>query len=125
MATNEVFEPVGKLAGVPVTDGDASGDPILLFGDIPAVLLTDEGDGGNADNHATVAINPMWVFDIAVTGANGAGNSAVAVGDRVYVDGAQINKDVTNGDFYGWALETVSSGATATIRVLLASSPLA
>ncbi len=124
MATNEVFEPVGKLS-LPVPDGTASGDPILIFDEIPAVALTDEGDGGNADNIASVAINPMWVFDIAVLGANNGGNVAVAVGDRVYVDGAVINKDVTNGTFYGWALEAVASGATTTIRVLLASSPLA
>lgn len=124
MATNEVFEPVGKLS-VPVPDGTASGDPVLVFDEIPGVALTDEGDGGNGDNIATVAIAPMWVFDIAVNGADAAANAAVAVGDRVYVDGADINVDATNGTFYGWALEAVSSGATATIRVLLASSPLA
>ena len=124
MATNLVFEPVGKLS-VPVADGTESGDPVLVFGEIPGVALTDEGDGGNADNVATVAINPKWVADLAVLGADGAGNAAIAVGARVYVDGAVINADVTNGDFYGWALEAVASGATTTIRVLLASGPLA
>lgn len=124
MATNEVFEPVGTLS-LPVADGTASGDPILVFDEIPAVALTDEGDGGNGDNIATVALNPKWVFDIAVTGADDAGNSAVAIGDRVYVDGAEINVDAANGTFYGWALEAVSSGATTTINVLLADGPLA
>lgn len=124
MSTNEVFEPVGKLS-LPVPDGTESGDFVLVFGEIPGVAETDEGDGGNADNHATVAINPKWVFDIAVVGADGAGNAAIDIGDRVYVDGAVINADVTNGDFYGWALEAVASGATTTIRVLLASGPLA
>lgn len=125
MATNQVFEPVGSLGDMPVADGTSSGDALLLFGEIPAVALTDEGDGGNADNHATVAIAPLWVFDIPVAGADGAGNAAVAIGDRVYVDGAAVNADVANGDFYGWALEAVASGATTTIRVLLASGPLA
>lgn len=123
MATNEVFEPVGKLS-LPVPDGTASGDPVLIFDEIPAVALTDEGDGGNGDNVATVALNPKWVFDLAVTGADGVGNAAIAAGDRVYVDGAQVNADVTNGTFYGWALEAVASGATTTIRVLLADGPL-
>lgn len=124
MATNEVFEPVGKLS-LPVPDGTASGDFVLIFDEIPGVALTDEGDGGNGDNVASVAINPKWVFDLDVTGANDVGNAAIAAGDRVYVDGAAINADATNGTFYGWALEAVASGATTTIRVLLADGPLA
>lgn len=125
MATNQVFEPVGSLGAMPVPDGTASGDPILLFDEIPAVALTDEGDGGNADNHATVAINPMWVYSYDVVGADGAGNAPIAIGDRVYLDAAVVNADVTNGTFYGWALAAVASGATTNIPVLLASGPLA
>lgn len=124
MATNEVFEPVGKLS-LPVPNGTVSGDPVLIFNAIPAVALTDEFEGGNADNVASVALNPKWVFDLAVTGADATVNAAIAVGDRVYKDGTAVNKDVTNGVFYGWALEAVASGATTTIRVLLADGPLA
>lgn len=125
MATNEVFEPVGKLS-LPVPDGTESGDFVLVFGEIPGVALTDEGDGGNADNHATVALNPKWVFEFAVKGEDGAGNAALAVGARIAVDtDGELNGDVTNGDFFGWALEAVASGATTTIRVLLADGPLA
>lgn len=119
MATNEVFEPVGKLS-LPVPDGTEAGDALLVFDLIPAVALTDEGAGGNADDHATCAINPAWVFDIPVKGEDGAGNAAVSVGEVVYVDtDGEINVDLTNGTVFGIALEAVSSGATTTIRVLL------
>ncbi len=56
---------------------------------------------------------------LTVTGADGAGNSAVAVGNKLYKDGAEINKDVTNGVFVGYALGTVTSGGTAVIEVAL------
>lgn len=119
MATNEVFEPVGKLS-VPVPEGTSSGDALLVLGIVPAVALTDEGAGGNAALHATVAINPAWVFDIPVTGEDGAGNAAVSVGELLFVDtDDEVNVDLTNGTPFGIALEAVDSGATATIRVLL------
>lgn len=119
MANNEVFEPVGKLS-LPVPDGTAAGDAVLVFDLIPGVALTGEGEGGNADDHATVAINPAWVFDLAVKGEDGAGNAIVAVGAIVHVDtDGELNIDATNGIPLGFALEAVSSGATATIRVLL------
>lgn len=120
MATNEVFEPVGKLS-LPVPDGTESGDALVLFGRIPCVALTDEGEGGNADNYATVALNPAWVFDIPVKGENDLGSAGVAVGDAVYRDSdGEMNVDAVNGTLFGIALEVVVSGATTTIRVLLA-----
>lgn len=122
MATNEIFEPVGTLS-LPVPNGTVSGQPLVLFGRIPCVALTDDGGGGNPDNYATVALNPAWVFDISVKGENDIGSAAVAVGDAVYRDtDAEFNVDAANGTLFGIALETVSSGATSTIRVLLAGA---
>lgn len=119
MATNEVFPPTGTLS-LPVPDGTESGDPVLVFDLIPGVALTDEGAGGNADDHATVAIAPSWVFEIAVKGEDDAGNAAVAVGAVVHRDSdGEFNIDATNGVPFGFALEAVQSGATTTIRVLL------
>lgn len=120
MATNEVFSPTGTLS-LPVPNGTASGDPLVLFGRIPCVALTDEGEGGNADNYATVALNPAWVFDISVKGENDLGDAGIAVGDAVYRDSdGEFNVDAVNGTLFGIALEVVTSGATDTIRVLLA-----
>lgn len=119
MARNEIFEPVGKLT-LPVTNGTASGAAVMVFGKIPGVCLTAEGEGGNAEGFATVAINPAWVFDIPVKGEDGAGNAAITAGDTVARDtDGEFNKDTTNGAEFGIALEAVSSGATTTIRVLL------
>jgi hypothetical protein len=119
MATNLIFEPVGKLS-VPVPDGTVSGDALIVLGTVPAVALTDKGAGGNAATDATVAINPAWVVDIPVKGEDGAGNAAISVGEQVWVDtDGEINVDLTNGTLFGIALEAVASGATTTIRVLL------
>jgi predicted RecA/RadA family phage recombinase len=84
----------------------ASGDPVR-YGKLTGVALTAEGAGGNASTETSVFV--------------GAGNSAVAAGDKLYYDDAGtpvINKDVTNGVFFGIALGAVTSGATATIEVL-------
>jgi predicted RecA/RadA family phage recombinase len=116
MATNQVFDfgglhTLAVACSAPATP--ASGDPVL-FGQIPGVALIDE----QADGLTTIAMNGVW--ELSVEGANGAGNTAVAVGDILYYDSAatvKINKDNTNGVRFGYALEAVSSGATATIRV--------
>ena len=119
MATNEIFEPVGKLV-LPVANNTLSGAPVMVFDKIPGVCLTAEGEGGNAEGFATVAIDPAWVFDLAVKGENGAGNAAITAGDVVARDtDGEFNVDVTNGKRFGIALEAVASGATSTIRVLL------
>lgn len=118
MATNQVFVPGNRLSLVcsqPATP--ASGDPVLV-GQIPGVALTDEAEGGNATGYTSIQTDGVW--DLSVKGENNAGNTAVAVGDILYYDSAatvKINKDNTNGVRYGYALEAVDSGATATIRV--------
>lgn len=124
MATNEIFEPVGKLS-LPISGTPESNDPVLVFGEIPGVITVSDGEGGNPTGSSTVAINPKWVFELPVEGQGAAAAAAIAIGDRVYLDGGVVNADATNGDFYGWALGAVASGATTTIRVLLADGPLA
>lgn len=90
-----------------------SGDPVLC-GQIPGVALTEK----DANSQNTVALN--GAFRLSVKGENAGGNSAVAVGDIIYYEAGQtppLNKDATNGVRFGYALATVSSGATATIAV--------
>jgi predicted RecA/RadA family phage recombinase len=91
----------------------ASGDPVIC-GQIPGVALADEDAAGLT----TVALD--GVFDLAVEGVIDGGNSAVAKGDILYYDSAatvKVNKDVTNGVRFGYALGTVASAATGTIPV--------
>lgn len=95
----------------------ASGDPVLV-GQIPGVAITDEGAGGNAAT--TTTIDTGGVYDLNVEAVNNAGNVAVAVGDILYYDSAatiKINKDVTNGVRFGYALEAITSGSSDVIRV--------
>jgi len=110
MATNYIQE--GRVIKLPVTIGKISGDHDLV-GTLPVVCLTNR----DSDGYAECAVE--GVFDLSVTGEDGSGNSAVAVGDTLYYDSGTINKDATNGYEYGMALETVGSGETGTINVLL------
>lgn len=96
-----------------VTSGANSGD-VVAIGDLVVDCITD----ADANNKATVMFPAAYATEVAVTGKDASGaNVAVNIGDKVYKDGAEINKDATNGKFYGYALASVSSGATATILV--------
>jgi hypothetical protein len=104
-----------------VGTGVVSGDPVLL-GRLPGVATESYS---SADGKADVQIPGGPVYDLSVKAINEDGNSAVAVGDPLYyVDGdtPPISKK-QSGVYYGIALETVSTGGTATINVLLDQSP--
>lgn len=93
----------------------SSGD-VTLVSEMPVYLLEDTDSG---DEATCMIIGCHIVVDVSVTGANNAGNSAVAVGNAIYDDSGTLNKDATNGTFVGYALETVSSGGTSTIKVAM------
>jgi hypothetical protein len=124
MAKNIVFDPGYQLTVVvsdPATP--ASGDPVR-FGQLTGIALVDEGDGGNESTETTVNFGP-FVADLSVKAVDGSGNSAVAVGDPLwYVDAdtPKLSKKAT-GYFYGFALEAITSGATATIQVMHVPAP--
>lgn len=116
MAKNVIYEEDGPLVlGVTAAPHTTvlSGDPCLV-GQIPGLALTDGADTVANKGEATVKFN--GVADLAVKGETTT-NAAVAVGDILYYDSGVINKDSSNGVRYGYALETVVSGATTTIRV--------
>jgi hypothetical protein len=81
---------------------------------LTGLALTDERTAGDT----TVNFGP-FVADVSVKAVDGSGNSAVAVGDAIwYVDAdtPKLSKKAS-GYFFGFALETITGGATATIRV--------
>jgi hypothetical protein len=47
---------------------------------------------------------------------NGGSNSAVAAGEKLYIDGSEYNKD-TGGTFFGYALGAVTAGESGSIPV--------
>jgi hypothetical protein len=124
MAKNIVFDPGYQLAVVvsdPATP--ASGDPVR-FGQLTGIALVDEGDGGNESTETTVNFGP-YVAEHSVKAVDGSGNSAVAKSDPLwYVDAdtPKLSKKAT-GYFYGFALEAITSGETATIQVMHVPAP--
>lgn len=119
MAKNYINEGgvIHAAASYPATP--VSGSPVLV-GTIPGVALTGEGEGGNAAGQCSIATE--GVFDLLVEAVNNGGNSAVAIGDKIYYEAGEtppLNKDSVSGVLFGKALETVTSGESDTIKVLL------
>lgn len=114
MATNAVIAPTKTRSWVcsdPTTP--ASGAPVIR-GNQAGVALTAE----RSDGTTTVALD--GVFELSVKGVDSSGNSAVAVGDRIYYqsgDTPKLSKKATDGIFIGYAAGAVDSAATATIPV--------
>ncbi len=123
MAKNEVFQDGDNLAltcSRPTTP--ASGDPVR-YGELVGVAMTAEGTDGKT------SVTLKGVHLLSVKGIDGSGNSAVAVGDKLYytdADTPPISKKAT-GRFVGFAVEagsnagTVGSSLTATIPVRLSN----
>jgi predicted RecA/RadA family phage recombinase len=90
-----------------------SGDPVQV-GAVNGVAVTDySADDGKA------TIRTEGTFTLSVKGVNDAGNSAVALGDRLYLttgDTPKISKKAS-GKFFGVALAAVNAGATTSIEV--------
>lgn len=133
MATNQVFRESGSInqsvtCSHPTTP--TSGAPVRC-GDLVGVALTAEDAAGLT----TVAFDGVWL--LSVKAVDGAGNSAVAVGDALYyvdADTPVLSKKDT-GYLAGNAVEavvsgvtsyagTITSGATATIPVRLSGTGL-
>lgn len=119
MANNLIFNEARSLSVVcsdPTTP--ASGDPVR-YGNLCGVALTDESGGGNPTGYTSVDFGHA-VYDLSVKAVDDSGNSAVAVGDAIFyvdADTPKLSKK-QSGYFFGFAMETVTSGSTATIRVL-------
>lgn len=116
MATNIVFEDgdqlrlnVSGVTGSGTSGVIKAGDPGTL-GDLAFVALTDE----DSDGYATVKTN--GVADLLVDAETG----NVVPGTVLYYDSADANKinDSSSGNKrFGYALGSVTSGATGTINV--------
>ena len=112
MAQNKIQD--GKVLRLTVGSGVVSGDPVVAGEGFNGVALTDYD---SADGKASVEME--GVYDLSVQAVNDTGNSAVAIGDRLYFTAGSspyLSKK-KSGKFWGIALETVTSGSTATINV--------
>jgi len=118
MAKNLVYN---GSDGLPLVCSDpatpASGDPVR-YGEKCGVALTAE----YADGVTPVDVTPGHCYDLSVKGIDGGGNSAVALGDKIYyvdADTPKLSKKAT-GRLFGYAMAAITSGSTATITVMLA-----
>lgn len=97
-------------------DGLVNGGDQIVVGSIVGVAVEDAA--ASTDN---IDVVREGVFNLSVTGTDSGGNSAVAVGDKLFIDSganAALTKNNTKTEF-GIALAAVTSGATATIPVLV------
>jgi predicted RecA/RadA family phage recombinase len=104
-----------RYIAVTVAAGVVSGDPVKL-GDLTGVAYNDRDA-----ITGKVSIDRGGSYKLTVYGHDGAANSAVAEGDRLYLDAAnkRLHKKATD-TFFGWAApgQAVAGGATAVIEVI-------
>jgi len=147
MAANEALEradqftiaaPAAANSGV----GPISGDPLLwgLFNSpsngVPMVAETSYTPPGSLTPTGTITVKRVGAFFLSVqakTSINPGTGSAINPGDQLYADGGTtdpttgflygftINKNSSTGWKFGRAMDAVTSGQTATIRVMLGS----
>jgi len=96
-----------------------SGD-LVIYGEMVGVALGDyDHDSGS------IVLDLTGGHTIAVHAYAASGNEAVDIGDWLYWDATEVNRDSTNGVAIGVALEAVPTGTTADIGVKLWPSPAA
>ncbi len=101
----------GEVLDLPVPANTKSGDPVAV-GEITGVAVMNRA----ANNHAPV--DTCGVHDLPVHANDGAGDVAIAIGDKLYFDGTTINRDAA-AVFYGYAMTAIAAGQIATINVKL------
>jgi hypothetical protein len=109
----------GNRISAPVPAGTVSGAPVLLFGSIPGVCATKEGEGGNIAGRATV-----WregEFDVATTDAVAAELTAL------YITAANVVTTTSAGNtLFGYSHHDADgaggtkAGGAGTVHVILA-----
>ena len=99
------------------TGSDVSSGDHLKIGSLSAVATVDIANGASGN------VQIQQVFDLSVEAVNDAGNSAVAVGDKIYIDTSGDLSKKSSGTFYGIATEILATGTTGVINVLLPVAP--
>lgn len=103
MATNEVFADYSRNRSLPVAADTASGAPVKV-GSLVGVALTKEGQGGNADGYATVAMAGVYTLPCS--------DAVASIGLPLYItSGGAITTTATSNTLFGYSMSTKSSGA--------------
>lgn len=113
---NEVRDRAEQIS-LPVPEGTVAGDPVVV-GAIVGVAQIDRGE----DTPEEATVKTVGSYNLAVTAKDGEANDPVAIGDKLFIDGeGNLSKTEAEGTFFGYALEAVAEGETATIEVKLAT----
>lgn len=92
----------------------------VLIGDLKIPGIAQAATSANTDWCPVKVAFPVLIIAVSVHGEDANGNAAIAVGDTILYDtDGEMNNDVTNGTVFGIALNSVSSGATTVIPVLV------
>lgn len=109
----------GNRFSAPVPAATVSGAPVLLFGAIPGVTATAEGEGGNIAGRATVWTEGAYVVSTT--------DAVAAEGTKIYITAANVLTTTAAGNtLFGYSLHapdgtggTKGAGA-GTVNVRLA-----
>lgn len=95
--------------------GKVSGAPVIIGNGLVGVAES------TADAAGKGTLSRSGTYDLSVRGHNGAANTAIAEGDKIYykVGATPVLNVDTSGVFFGYARAAVTSGATSTIKVTL------
>lgn len=87
------------------------------------IIAFAQTDYDAATGTCSATIPAFFAQKLPVTAVDDSGDSAVAVGDVLALDGTVVNKDITNGENFGMALETITAGETKNIWVAWIGTP--
>ena len=117
----ELGEQLGLKPTLPTGNTGKVGDP-AMFGRAPAVMKTNQDA---TTGQTTLKFNGVHKFVVQAVDASA--GAAIAPGDDLYFDptpgttsgvaNPYINKDATNGRFFGQAMEAVTSAGKQAIYV--------
>jgi hypothetical protein len=116
MATNE--KSLGHHIPVTVGTGEVSGNPVLVGAALVGIV---EENADATTGAAILNVASDRVFTVTVKAIDGSGNSAVAVGDKIFIimaDTPHLSKKAT-GVLFGIAVTTLASGTTGPVDVML------
>lgn len=105
MALNEILRDADHLS-LPVPASTESGEPVRVGG-LNGVTQTAEGEGGNAENHATVWLKGAHKLNVTTS-------TTLSVGDPVYITSSNVLTTTDGGgsnDLFGHALEAKGNSA--------------
>lgn len=103
MAKNRVLGTPGDLIEAPVPAGTLSGEPVLLWGAVPAVAQTNEGGGvGNIAGRASCEAGGVWSLPTT--------DAVAAEGTAIYIVAATRALTTTSAGnvLFGWSVHVPS-----------------